>query len=132
MPPALADLLARLTAHPAVRRAGWLLFLSWVTALTLTGYLFGFTEGFFGRWCSATLVLWLLAAGTWFGIRPLIGWATQRFGAGGGAGRDAGSGGSSRSGAAEKPPRRAAPAKRAAGKPGSTPPPPPISANKWR
>ena len=128
MPPALADLLARLTAHPAVRRAGWLLFLSWVTALTLTGYLFGFTEGFFGRWCSATLVLWLLAAGTWFGIRPLIGWATQRLG----AGSDAGSGGSSRSGAAEKPPRRAAPAKRAAGKPGGTPPPPPIPANKWR
>ena len=125
MPPVVADFLARFTAHPAVRRAAWLAFLSWVVALTLTGYLFGFTEGFFGRWFSATFVLWLLAAGTWFGIRPLIGWLTHRLGAGSGGG-NGGNGGSS-----GRAPRRAAPAKRTASKPGGASSPQ-VPAKKWR
>lgn len=110
MPPALADLLRRLADHPAVRRAAWLAFLSWVAALTLTGYVFGFTDGFFGRLFSATLVLWLLAAGTAFGILPLIGWLTHRLSDDGGNRAPRGR---------RTQPRRAQV-------------PPPVPANKWR
>ncbi len=74
-----ADLFAQLADHPVVRRVAWLGFLSWVAALTLTGYVFGLTDGFFGRLFSATLVLWLLALGTTYGILPLISWLTRRL-----------------------------------------------------
>ena len=109
-----ATLLTRLADHPVVRRGAWLGFVSWVVALTLTGYVFGFAEGFFGRLFSATLVLWLLAAGTVFGIGPLIGWLTRRLSDG--AGRPA------RRGRAVSPRR---PASRPAGS--AT-----IPASKWR
>jgi hypothetical protein len=74
-----AELFAQLSEHPVVRRVAWLGFLSWVTALTLTGYVFGLSDGFFGRLFSATFVLWLLALGSTYGIRPLIGWLTRRL-----------------------------------------------------
>ena len=72
-------LFAHLADHPLVRRGAWLLFVSWVVALTLTGYLFGFADGFFGKLFGATFVLWLLAAGTALGIVPLVRWLTQRL-----------------------------------------------------
>ncbi|MBC7446998.1 MAG: DUF2798 domain-containing protein [Hymenobacteraceae bacterium] len=117
MPPAapLKDFLLDLTDHPVVRRLAWLGFVSWVVALTLTGYVFGFTEGFFGRWLSATLVLWLLAAGTTFGIIPGIRWLTRRL---------------SDSGGRAPRPRKAAP-KRPLNRPTHSPSSA-IPANKWR
>jgi hypothetical protein len=75
-----ADLFAQLSEHPVVQRVAWLGFLSWVAALTVTGYVFGLSDGFFGRLFSATFVLWLLALGTTYGIRPLLGWLTRRLG----------------------------------------------------
>ncbi len=117
MPPAapLKDFLLDLTDHPVVRRLAWLGFVSWVVALTLTGYIFGFTDGFFGKLFSATLVLWLLAAGTVFGIAPLIGWLTRRL---------------SDSGGRVPRPRKPA-AKRAPSRPTHSASPS-IPANKWR
>ena len=71
-----AALFARLQAHPVARRLGWLGFLSLVAALTLTGYLFGLRDGFFGRWFFTTLVFWLLLAGTAYGVWPATRWLT--------------------------------------------------------
>lgn len=112
-----AELLTLLSAHPLVRRIGWFAFLSWVTALTLTGYLFGFTDGFFGRWLSATVVLWLLLTGTALGIVPFIKWLTQRLSDGSPARAPRG--------------RRPAAAKRPGGRTAG-PGPTQIPANKWR
>ncbi len=109
----LTAILARFTDHPVVRRAAWLGFLSWVVALTLTGYIFGFTDGFFGRLFSATFVLWLLLLGTVFGIRPAINWLTRRL---------------SDDGGGRAPRTKRAP--RAAAKRGAASPT--IPANKWR
>lgn len=75
-----AALLDHLRDHPVVRRAAWLGFLSLIVAVTLTGYTFGLADGFWGRTFSTTLVFWLLALGTVFGIRPLLIWLTRRFG----------------------------------------------------
>ena len=111
-----ADYLRQLFDYPLVRRAAWLAFLSWVVALTLTGYIFGFADGFFGKLFSATFVLWLLLAGTSLGIVPLVQWLTRRL--------------------SDSPGRPAArrgktPPRRAAARP-SRPAPPTIPANKWR
>ncbi len=111
-----ADYLRPLLDHPLVRRAAWLAFLSWVSALTVTGYLFGLSDGFFGRWFSATLVLWLLLLAIVLGIIPLVRWLTHRL--------EIGTSG---------PPRRRPPAapRRPATRP-AKPLPPQIPANKWR
>lgn len=74
-----AELFDQLRAHPLVRRAAWLGFLSLISAITLTGYVFGLSEGFFGRAISAALVLWLLALGTALGILPLVRWGTHKL-----------------------------------------------------
>jgi hypothetical protein len=115
----VAALFARFTAHPLVRRAAWLAFLSWVIALTLTGYIFGFAEGFFGKWFSATFVLWLLVAGTALGIVPLIDWFTRRLSDG-------------RSSAPRAPRRPSAAPKRPASRPTNAPGGTAASASKWR
>lgn len=75
-----AALLDHLRDHPVVRRVAWLGFLSLIAAVTLSGYTFGLSEGFWGRTFSTLLVFWLLALGTVFGIRPLLVWLTRRLG----------------------------------------------------
>lgn len=82
LPPPFDSWLAALLAHPLVRRAAWLGFLSLVGATTLVGYLFGLRDGFVGRTLSATLVGWLLLTGSVLGIGPLLAWASRRLGAG--------------------------------------------------
>ncbi|WP_143164040.1 hypothetical protein [Hymenobacter daecheongensis] len=67
-------------AHlPWVRRTGWLAATSLVLALMLTGYVFGFSNHFFGRLSGAFFVIFWLLAVTFLGVVPFVNWAAANW-----------------------------------------------------
>ncbi len=61
------------------RRVGVLAGISLVLALMLVGYVFGGSDHFFGRLCSAFLVLFWLLAITFLAVVPFVTWATGHW-----------------------------------------------------
>ena len=53
--------------------------LSFGLSLTLELYVFGFPDGFFGRWFSAFMVFFLFFTITALGIIPLINYVSRRW-----------------------------------------------------
>ncbi|KAA9333813.1 DUF2798 domain-containing protein [Adhaeribacter soli] len=53
--------------------------LSFFTSLVLELYVFGFPDGFFVRWFSALMVIFLLISGTVLGIIPLVNYVSNRW-----------------------------------------------------
>lgn len=53
--------------------------ISFVAALVLELYTFGFPDGFFGRWFSAIMVFFLFFSITTLGIIPLVNYVVNRW-----------------------------------------------------
>ncbi|KAA9338706.1 hypothetical protein F0P96_07750 [Hymenobacter busanensis] len=65
--------------RPLLRRAGILLAVSFGLSLVLMTYLFGFSDGFFGRLLGSTTVLFTLLAVTFLLVVPFVNWAAEHW-----------------------------------------------------
>lgn len=62
-----------------LRRAGIIAAVSLGLALTLVAYLFGVSDGFFGRLFGAFFVFFWLLSVTFLGVVPFVSWATANW-----------------------------------------------------
>lgn len=65
--------------HPLLRRAGILLAVSFVLSFALIAYLFGFSNGFFGRLTGSTFVWFVLLSVTFLAVVPFVNWAADNW-----------------------------------------------------
>ncbi|WP_400193436.1 hypothetical protein [Hymenobacter sp. B81] len=65
--------------RPLLRRAGVLLAVSFALSFVLMAYLFGFSDGFFGRLAGCTFVWFTLLAVTFLLVVPFVNWAAEHW-----------------------------------------------------
>jgi len=65
--------------RPLLRRAGIVAAASLVLAMALVGYLFGVSDGFFGRLFGAFFVFFWLLSVTFLGVVPFVSWAAAHW-----------------------------------------------------
>jgi hypothetical protein len=70
---------ASVAYHPLLRRAGIIAVVSLVLAVALVGYLFGVSDGFFGRLFGAFFVFFWLLSVTFLGVVPFVSWAAAHW-----------------------------------------------------
>lgn len=78
-PVSLPQRLRRRLAAYQWRPVGILALVSFVLSFSLIGYLFGFSDRFFGRLSAAFFIGFCLLSVTFLAVIPFIGWATTHW-----------------------------------------------------